>query len=107
MSVIKVVRAALDQFSAREVLFTLPNEVEGETDVEHTIPVKVAPTKSLWLLKQIDEFGEIHGSLVVLEEMLGKDSFAALLASEDVTAEQLNEIAKVCVERVVGAPQGN
>lgn len=100
--VIKIERKDVAEFNEREVLFTLPAEVEGDPDVEYTIPKKVAPGRSLWFLDQINNKGEMVGSLLVLKEMLGTEGYDALLNSPYVDNETLGAIAKACVDKIMG-----
>lgn len=80
----------------REKLFS----IDG---VEHTIPVEFGPQLSLVFIDSIGQVGEDVALGRVLRAAMGKASWEALVAYEDLTGAQLKKILGITMEKIMGA----
>lgn len=82
------------------VLFTLD-------DVEYKVPARPRVNLSLQYLTDARQFGEQLAQMMLLEKMLGPDGYEALSSWEDLTAEQLGEVADYAARLALGALEGS
>lgn len=69
--------------------------IDGEA---HSVPENPPATVLLTYLDQVRRHGAVASSTYLLEAMLGAESYAALLGSEDITQEQLKQV----IEKIDG-----
>lgn len=104
---IKLPENAVD-YSAREVLVTLPDLNEGEGAVlEYTVPVNVAPGHAFLMMGWVADEGEVVGAVRIAKELLGREQYEELFRHPLVDAEVLGQILQALVEKVAGVVQGN
>lgn len=71
-------------------------------DTEHTIPVDVPGSLSLQALEQVAEHGEAIGTRWLMIQVLGDESYQALVNCKEITKYEMAQIQKVIRELVFG-----
>lgn len=67
---------------------------------EYDVPLSIRPNKGLQILHVFRQKGETAGVSFMLETLLGTDGYDALLAFDDLTEDQLEQIIKIAFELV-------
>lgn len=89
----------------KELLFTLPDADETVEDHEYWIPKTVPANLALVYLKAVAERGDVVAAWLMIEALLGSDAVDALIASDDLTEDDLNSILEVVSNKAMGATE--
>lgn len=102
--VIKIGHADPDAWKQdREPLFSIEDK-SGEVR-EYTIPREVPGSFTLRAMEVYRSGGDGAATPFILEEMLGEDGYAALLAAPGLTKTNLAAVTKVIRDKVLGDPE--
>jgi hypothetical protein len=74
-------------------------------DVEYTIPVRMRANEALECLHVFRTRGDEVATDFLLEKLLGKDGYQALLAYDGLEPEHLQQIIEIATERMMGATE--
>jgi len=73
--------------------------IDGE---EYRVPAKPRVNVALKYLTNAREFGEQLAQMMLLEELLGPEGYKALSEYDELTSEQLNEVADLAAKLTLG-----
>lgn len=70
---------------------------------DYFIPRKPRIAVGLRYMKNIRTLGDAHAQAMFLEEVLGEEAYEALIAYDDLTADDLSRVVEIATSTVFGA----
>lgn len=74
-------------------------------DNEYSIPATIKPNRALQIMHVFRAQGESSGVSFMLETLLGKEGYDALINFDDLESDDLEKIIKIAFQMVAGATE--